>query len=52
MADENVEVLSGNAAQGENESDADFKARRDVESKRTTEYLRKRNIWKGIKKAE
>jgi hypothetical protein len=50
MADENVEVLSGNAAQGENETDEQYAIRRKEESRRTTEYLRKRSIFKGMKK--
>jgi hypothetical protein len=51
MVDENVEILSGNAAQGENESLDDYRKRRKEESKRTIEYLRKRSIIKGMKKS-
>lgn len=51
MSDKNVETLSGTVVQGEDESDVDYRKRRELESKRTTEYLRRRNIWKGLKKS-
>lgn len=45
----NVETLSGNVVQGDGESVKDYRIRRKEESKRTTDYLRKRSIWKGMK---